>query len=166
MITKERLEELIEQETCIFYILNNSVAILRLNDSYGISVEKYNKEYNCKPQFYHSGYVYQDICDADKIFETKEEAEEYLEFGDIVREEKLKIDIPFNEFCELDSLIVMFRIEFTGKDGTSYMLYAFEHKDIILWNKDDDERIVFNKPLTKENYNEVRRLCKRLFLGE
>ena len=156
MITKERLEELIKQEDKKIYYLFNP------NNNFWIPNIK---EYNNLQEF--ALLILQSIDNIEEnLFETKEEAEEYLEFGNIARAEKLKIDIPFNEFCELDSLIVMFRIEFTGKDGASYMLYTFEHKDIILWNKDDDEHIVFKKPLTKENYNEVRRLCRRLFLGE
>jgi len=156
MITKERLKELIEQENKKIYYLFN-----RNNNSSVSNIE----EYNNLQEF--AFLILQPIDDIkENLFETKEEAEEYLEFGNIVREEKLKIDIPFNEFCELDNLIVGFKIEFTGKDGASYMLYTFGHKDIILWNQDDNEHIVFEKPLTKENYNEVRRLCKKLFMGE
>lgn len=88
MISKQRLKELIRQGALIFYILNNSVALLRLDNSYGISMEEYNKEHNCKPQFYHSGHVYQDICDADKIFETKEEAEAKAKLKELQNEKQ------------------------------------------------------------------------------
>lgn len=165
MITKERLEELIKEKALIFYILNNSVALLRLNNSYGISVEEYNKKYNCKPQFYHSGYVFQNICDADKIFETKEEAEWYLEFGNIQRTETLSLP-SWEEFYAGKSICFKTR-------NIEYRLYIYTINErtnncriMISADKYDLDWFEFEKPLTKENYTEACRLAKKLFLGE
>ena len=158
MITKERLQELIEKEALIFYILNNSVALLRLNNSYGISVEEYNKEHNCKPQFYHSGYVFQNICDADKIFETEEDAKWELEMT-ATRTETLKLP-TWEEFIK-------------ERDMEEFGFYSKYHKyttlkvisDKYLAVEDNWERY-YTGELTKENYIEACNLAKRLFLGE
>ena len=54
------------------------------------------------------------------------------------------------------------------------LLYLFngicetDTKEIILWNKnhDIDNKIMFEKVATKENYIEACKLCLRLFKGE
>ena len=166
MISKERLEELIEKGEFIFYILNNnSVALLRLDNSYGISTEEYNKEYNCKPQFYHSGYVYQNICDADKIFETEEDARWELEMT-ATRTETFTPP-TWEEFITKDKTITFY------KNQVKYKMYIFvKNKNtnncrIIIYADDNSQDwLVFEKPATKENYIEACRLAKKLFLGE
>ena len=176
MITKERLEELIEQGACIFYILNNSVAILRLNNSYGISTEEYNKEHNCKPQFYHSGYVYQNICDADKIFETEEDARWELELTE-TRTEILKMP-NWEELQKAikqvkdtsNSMYFYYSMFFYKKDykpnsENTISFYIRDNNDIVI---DDDDMCLrlFEKTLTKENYIEACKFYLRLFNGE
>jgi len=169
MITKTRLEELIKQKAVIFYILNNSVALLRLNNSYGISTEEYNREHNCKPQFYHfySG-VFQNICDADKIFETKEDADFALKYQNITRTETLSLP-TWEEITTNDEY---------NYYGTSYFEFGAGYRLIVKLPSEDDDcefigidvngntELYDWEEATKENYLEACRLAKKLFLGE
>lgn len=157
MITRERLQELIKNNARIFYIINNSqICILKLDNSYGISVDEYNKANNCKPMLYHSGYVYQDICEAEKCFESKEDAEWWLQYGNITRTETLSL--PSWEEAKEKMGSVMFYIK------TGNILFGVSDDRTRIFIQSDET--LFDKPLTKENYTEACRLAKKLFLGE
>ena len=166
-IKNERLEELIKEGAFIFYIYNEkSIGIIKLDKSYGISVDKYNEINKCKPVFYHKGNVYQDICDADKIFETKKQAEWALKYH-AVRIETL--DLPtWEEFTSMDNSIIRFYVR-----ERNYSMYIFvKNKKTnncrILIRVDNGEQdwLVFEEPATEENYEKACDLCLKLFKGE
>ena len=144
MITKERLEELIQQSATIYYIFEDVV-------------------FNTKeiiPITLNDGASF-DITNA---FETKEEVEFALRFKRIPRTEYL--DLPtWEEFCELDKLIVNYEFQFCGNDKVIYLLYFIGHKEISVWNNMEC-KVEFNKKATKENYIEACEICRKLFLGE
>ena len=54
-------------------------------------------------------------------------------------------------------------VEFKINKGNIIKIFKTEQSEIIVLK---DIKTLFEKPLTKENYNEARRLCKKLFLGE
>ena len=93
------------------------------------------------------------------LFETKEDAEEYVEFGNIIKTEKL----PYVSWEK-----------FKNKEGNySFKVYPYDYYCYtdgryvrIKQYYGSLDRIVFTKPLTRENYNEARRLCIKLFTGE
>lgn len=100
----------------------------------------------------------------EQCFETKADAEEYAEFGNITRTERLELP-SWEEFNKVSTFA------FKRKDGTDM--------EIAIWNNcPDDTKTIkitrsydwgaccFEKPLTRENYNEARRLCEKLFKGE
>ena len=170
MISEERLKELIKQGVIIYQIkkepliagYSNTVKIeeLPLKKYHNISVEKYNKLNNCKPHLYKGGdyMVFEKVAELEDLFETKEDAEEYLEFENVTREERLYTPsykdfkngqairfhcYPCDYECNTDLVNIYIR-EFFGFGG----------KDLYI------------KPLTKENYLEARRMCVKLFKGE
>ena len=144
MITKERLEELIEQDKVFYWVFNKEIRMLC-----NLSVPTYWKK---------NWELYGKDC-----FETKEDAEEYAEFGNITRTEKLELpmwkDIE-KEFDKLknDSYVLAETNEFSLELEIS----KFAMSQIMLYTLTDN----YNWNLTRENYNEARRLCKELFLEE
>lgn len=161
MIDKERLEELIEQGATIwtdeyrgshFKIKLTKHFVAKLGDSFDL---------------YGYGCDYFGIP-LNHLYETKEEAEWYREFGCIERTERLELP-TWEEFIKnyqtlgdvtiLDERCVMF----TDKTKT-YSLYA---DDNSIWvGCDSTGTSFFCEDLNKENYIKACRFCKRLFLGE
>ena len=168
-ISKERLEELIEKEETIWavYDTDRIEKIKLVVRMFGISVEEYNKLHDCEPMLYSQFCgIFKDICPISWLFETKEEAEEYAEFGNVTRTEKL--DLPtWNEFSKWDKSVKFF------SNGTKYSMYVFvKNKNtnncriMIYADNGEQDWIVFEQPLTKENYDNARRLCVKLFKNQ
>ena len=161
MISKERLEELIEQGATIWGVYD-----------YTYSYDKPNKkvEYINLDMFYH---YYKDIeefimrqGDYCNLFETKEEAEWYREFGCIERTERLELP-TWEEFSKWDKSIKFYN------NSTKYSMYVFvKNKNtkncriIIYADNGEQDWLVFEQPLTQENYILACRKAKELFLGE
>ena len=167
MIKKERLEELIEQGATIWHFAEN-------NDNFERTIIREISLKNCKPiirDFSNAknvfiGLNYQspnrgsyaiDENEFEYFFETKEDAEEYAEFGNITRTERLELP-SWEDILEDPEKIVWFN---SKNDLLCRFNISFENVFLII-----DTRIIFNKPLTRENYNEARRLCVKLFKGE
>lgn len=157
MITKERLEELIEQGATIYRAYADvCVEEFKLNKDYKVSTAHLWKKMK-HSAFKSCGYP------LDQLFETKEDAEEYAEFGNITRTERLElpswasIEKDFNKFTN-GSYVLAERDEFSLELKISKPLIS----QIIIYTEDDD----YNWNLSRENYNEARRLCVKLFKGE
>jgi hypothetical protein len=105
------------------------------------------------------------------LFETEDEAREHLEFGNITRTERLELN-NYETFLKSNT-------------GTMFYLNACEHLlhkvrhsadnenpdwriEVCVFYNDLEEssEVLYSKPLTRENYNEARRLCVKLFKGE
>lgn len=95
-------------------------------------------------------------CTNNRAFETKEEAEWCLEFGNIARVEKLSLP-TFDEFKDKAGGL-MFYIK------TGYVLLSISDDRKMVYIQGDE--LIFNAPLTKENYIDACKICKRLFKGE
>ena len=155
MITKERLEELIEQNATIYSIHSSS--------SFEIKLTENSKIYNTS-LFGHSVFG----IPFRYLFETKEEAEWHKEFGCIERTERL--ELPTWE--ELQNKRE-FYIGFNDREGIVRYYLAIDmpyKKDVgvILISYSDannDTIICFDKIATKENYTLACRKVKELFLG-
>lgn len=159
MIKKERLEELIEQGAKIYGIgkKNNVFEFglkLKNNAMYLLNQENFKKTdwYKKKLEIYFT------------FFETKEEAEWELEFGNITRTETLKLP-SFNELQTKKEYYKNFALYFYLAID---MPYKKDTGAVIISQNDlkGNSYIIFDKPLTKENYIEACKLCKKLFLGE
>ena len=153
MITKERLEELIEQGATI-YTTRYSYA------SCGIILD--DKHFEVNDKYLVFTYKAYEILLED-LFEAEEEAKWYIEFGCIERTERLvlptweeiKHDFIDNKrelgnyaVCEFDDCSIDIVVCCTG----DIMISIYE--------------INFYKELTKENYTLACRKAKELFLGE
>lgn len=148
MITKERLEELIEQDKVFYWVFNKEIRMLC-----NLSVPTYWKK---------NWELYGKDC-----FETKEDAEEYAEFGNITRTERLPY-LPKWEDIEYEN--GFFIRKFHIKDNYNGLGKLMVIKDSVILVQCSSLGVLheeyFNKPATRENYNEARRLCVKLFKGE
>ena len=172
MITKERLEELIEQKAIIYCLIKKpfigfssytlEITPIVLDNSYGISVEEYNKQNNCKSQFYKFEGIYYNICDADNIYETKEEAEfvqkfhtsKTVYFEPPTWEEFLKTETDDGyPYLEIQKLAIIMQTQlkcFCVTDNWGCVWESFSYTDE-------------NK---KQKYYEAVEYAKKIFLGE
>jgi hypothetical protein len=145
MITKERLQELIEQGATIYNSSFNRVRLFTLN----------------KNMFYEDGelleydrYIGEYVSwKVSELFETKQDAEWYREFGCIERTERLELP-TWEESKECDTICCFGDVAFDYfvHDNT-YCLYQDCYKLLDL-------------EATKENYILACRKAKELFLGE
>lgn len=157
MISKERLEELIKEGATIYDIFLGNIYFVDLTMAKYYDVPKYieykNNYYDCN--------LTRDIQD---LFETKEEVEWELEFGNITRTETLNLPTweelqkdlekcPDGEYVIVDN----YRITFTY-----YKPSRFE----LISNCDYYTCDNYNFGSTKENYIEACRVAKKMFLGE
>lgn len=166
MITKERLEELIEQGATIYEIKKDFYIV---DPSEIVKIEKIKshllKEFldsHLEFNEWHGGTdrLYKEL------FETKEEADFALRYKRIPKIEYL--DLPtWEEFITKDKTTTFY------KNQVKYQMYIFvknkntDNCKIIIYADDNSQDwIVFEKPLTKENYIEACKLCLRLFKGE
>ena len=167
MIEKSRLEELIKEGATIYeakYGKVNPVDLAKQRVRF-IS-EKMNMidfEPSTEEKYLNHKYFH-------RLFETKEEAEWYKEFGSIERTETLKLPTweEFNKdnfgikFYNKDREFRLHRVRYSSSDKNPLWridLYAsYGDEDTIAWKKSWD--------LTKENYIESCKLCVKLFKGE
>ena len=168
MITKERLEELIEQGATVWNVYVNEIILqnneVRYSDGY-YGEKSYIKDNNLIIESWGDEDINL-MYSLDQLFETKEEAEWHKEFGCIWRMERL--ELPTWEEFEKTKISVKFR-----NKETKYSMYVFvKNKNtnncriIIYADGGEQDWMVFEMPLTKENYTLACRKCKELFLGK
>lgn len=155
MITKERLEELIEQGATIYGIDDRwDIVEVRELDAQQIYYSSSNVNY----QYVFDDHSVVEFFD-DKLFETKEDAEEYVEFGNITKTIQLNY-VSWEEFKNQDR-----NFSFRAYPYDYYCYTDGRYVEIKEYYRSSD-RVIFSKKLTRENYNEARRLCVKLFKGE
>ena len=176
MITKERLEGLIEKSAVIYSEqFQETINLIETRnwDFFGDGFAECDyKTHRCL------------IINLERLFETKEDAEEYAEFGNITRTERLELPSWEN----IESIIeqkkrfginhsdrVLARI--ITKDSIYWFrlckdldLFTFELKQTYI-GEDLCEELTSRFPVslgkvTKTNYEKARRLCVKLFKGE
>lgn len=159
MITEERLKELIKQGATIYDIFKGDIYLIDLTMAKYYDVPKYieykNDYYNCN--------LTRSIND---LFETKEEAEEYLEFGNIIRPERLNLP-TWKEFVKLEENYDYGYNTIKSFDDVKFgYVNPYNDKSTCLFIEKSGKTIYLTNMVTKETYLEARRLCKKLFLGE
>ena len=105
---------------------------------------------------------------------TQIDAEEYAEFGNIPRTDTIKLPIWEDvKDAGYDEIFFVKDNRFDSGIVQYYFLVAEQTKQIQIMFREiehimtiDAYDVIFQKPLTKENYNEARRLCVKLFKGE
>ena len=158
MITKERLEELIEQGATIY---SNEYGEIQLKKENDLSLYENGQNnyilYALEPNKKH----HNEIFDED-LFETEEEAKWFAEFGCIERTERLELP-TWEEFKNKKTKHVCFM----GKDTFCFFeLYEDKQKNRLILLDHDCDYEYFNEEPTKENYTTACGLCKEFFLGE
>ena len=143
MIEKERLEELIEKGATIYFAYENDYFEKKLKKGFSIGKTHLYSDFDV-------GYP------LEQCFETKEDAEEYAEFGNITIIERLELP-NWKEFLKQETA-------FMFKSKTSQIISLFKDDNTIYI--EDENWNILRKSLTRENYNEARRLCVKLFKGE
>ena len=159
MISKERLEELIEQGATIY---SNEYGEIQLKKENDLSLYENGQNnyilYALEPnKKYHN-----EIFD-EELFETKEEAEFSLEFQNITRTETLNLPTWEELNKKVDTIPNMF---WQIAKCSEFILFlqtdkTLNNSQIILRGNDD----TYNWGLTKENYLEACKIAKKLFLG-
>lgn len=151
MITKERLEELIKQGATIYTTYGGYISEINLHRKYDYSTDNHLFEADIVAG--ETGFRKYTF---NILFETKEEAEWNLEFGNITRTEQLKLP-TWEEFLKLDKIY-----SFRTKYGKVAVMFSDNNTLFV----EDEEWNILRQPLTKENYTLACRKCKELFLGE
>lgn len=147
MISEERLKELLKEEATI-YRVNGYVEEIGLNE-YDFETTDKELVFNYK--------VY--AIRLEDLFETEEEAKEYLKYGNITRMEKFPY-VSWEEVCDGTDHHIIFT---TPHHEKIEMIICDCNIDIIsIYNSISD----FSKPLTKENWFKALDLAVKLFRGE
>ena len=159
MISKERLEELIEQGATIYelYMNKNILEIQLKTDWFVMQDGLYERKLSKHP--FRSWQI-------GNLYETKEDAEFVREFGCIERTERL--ELPTWEEGKAE------HCKFNTPNGSSYLLttrimtgYSIEKENpyIIRIQKLGECESFIDFEYTKENYTLACRKAKELFLG-
>ena len=159
-ITKERLEELIEKGATI-YSTHDDYKEIKLNNDFKV------EEVWCLGECLVSKSLVFSLFGISLIFlfETKEDAEEYAEFGNITRMERLELP-SWEEFNKVSSFAFESKDRIMMEIAIWFNSQNDDIKTIKITNLNDWNICCFEEPLTRENYDEARRLCIKLFKGE
>lgn len=147
MISEERLEEIIKNKGVVWVY------------------STYSKPYRILPITFDgereiNSHTFCLNWNVKNIFETKEDAEFYVEFSCIERTERLELP----NWEEKNCIIYTFYSPIK-KGGKEYEFRLFKGGNITIWRTNDMYK-VFNESATKENYTIACRKAKELFLGE
>lgn len=159
MISKERLEELIEQSATIYELyMNKNILEIQLKNNWFV-IDDGLYERKLSKHSFRSWWI-------SNLYETKEDAEFVKEFGCIERTERLELP-TWEELFKQDRLLDCYTQEFCIVKNRSFI-------GVVLLGVDFTNEIVevsigsdklFVEELTKENYTIACRKCKELFLG-
>lgn len=156
MITKERLEELIQQGATI-YVITTETFIAGVSGLIGVKKEELSKENNVgKDNILY--WKDMGIAELENPFETEEDARWELEMT-ATRTETLKMP-RFESIIEPNKTFVLY------EDDKFLGFITVDQQIVINYYKIGEIKRIFDKPLTKENYIEACKLCLRLFKGE
>lgn len=156
MISKERLEKLIEQCATVYDpdTLWDSIGEIKLNKNMKIKNGRLDGDLG---DLGLEGAMCSCSIPLNDLVETKEEAEWHLEFGNITRTERLELP-TWEEFDEEKF------IWFVDKKQNQCCLYYLNIANKIFINVSGE--VIEIGDLTKENYILACRKCRELFLGE
>lgn len=147
MISEERLKELINVPKPVYWVVKDEIRIMTFKSipTYWIN---HWEDYS------------------NSMFETKEEAEEYLEFGNITKTEKFPY-VSWEEFNKVSSFAfeseerIMLEVAIWFNNES-----ADDIKTIKITSLNDWNICYFEQPLTRENYHKALDLCVKLWKGK
>ena len=153
MITETRLQELIDQKATIYEVKHNKVKSIELKGKVEIG---YKSQYIVV----YPSTKFLIRCYCNRLFETEEEANWNLEFGNITRTERLELP-SWEKVHKQDKTGISFKSKNGYKIG---MLIYKDYDSKYVINVSGEDFRVYCAELTKENYYEACRKCKELFL--
>lgn len=149
MISEERLKELFKEEATI-YMVNGYVEEIDLNEYDFRATDK-------ELVFNYEIYAIRFEC----LFETEEEANEYLKYGNVARTEKFPY-VSFEEFCR-GKIIRCGDMEYKT---TYWIKKEANHIKMYKFYNGSSNGEFFDEPLTRENYHKALDICVELFKRE
>lgn len=153
MISRERLEELIENNGTVYCVLDN-VYKITLDKRYFCILGNYLQWSTVLNKLMPRRTPH-----IDDIYETKEDAEFVKEFKNITRTETLNLPT-------WEELKIIDEIKIYGENGKQYLVQADEY-DISVYASDGYDFMLYKQfDRTKENYLEACKMVKKLFLGQ
>lgn len=165
MISKERLEELIEKEAKIYITYRSDVYE---KDAKFIKCIDKTKDGDCVLEWQDNKSPIIEFISLERTFETQPEAYHQANFGDMERVEKLSLlsyrDL-LNEEKTSDYYVIRFAKSRTELDEQYLLIISFKSKYIVV-EEDIDGYInkeLFDKPLTEANYLEACELVRKLW---
>lgn len=153
MISEERLEELIKQGATIYDVCWYNVYEEKLGSNHFVGIA--DDEISLMQRY--NGYERELIDHAKNLFETKEEAEWFAEFGDIERTERLELP-TWEEFKNKDC------VSFITKTGKTVYIFNYDFDNEIYIS--DTWYISEKFEYSQGGYTLACRKAKELFLGE
>lgn len=163
MISKERLEELVKKGATIYAVtLDDKVGFINFIDYEGKVLENALKFrvkikpdlsnwYGCEPNW--SEYI-----SLKSLFEIKEEAEEYIKYGNITKTEKFPY-VSWEELCK--GAVIAFKDRY----GLPYCCEV-DNRFVFVYKLHLIKTWIFKERLTRENYHKALDLCVKLWKGE
>lgn len=165
MISRERLEELIEQEATIYDpdTMWESIGEIKLNKKMKVKDGRLDGDLG---DLGLKGAMCSCFVPLEDLVESKEEAEWIIEFGCITRTEKLELP-TWEELFKEDRVLDCYTQEFGIVKNRSFigvvLLGVDFTNEIVEVSIGSDQ--IFCELLTKENYILACRKAKELFLG-
>ncbi len=165
MIEKSRLEELIKQGATIYYI-DKDISLIFLNEHFDIDeifllgTDRFEYWLYCRDVPYEP---------LERLYETKEQAEWALKYQHITRTEELNLP-PWEELIDKKKNRRFYINEFVCRNEYDLLVICslgidFEGK-IEIRNVSLNHKLLFQAPLSEENYIKACDLCVKLFKGE
>ena len=153
MITRERLEELIENNGTV-YCVGDNVYKITLDKRYFCILGNYLQWSTVLNKLMPRRTPH-----IEDIYETKEDAEFVKEFKNITRTETLNLPT-------WEELKIIDEIKIYAGNGKRYLVQADEY-DISVYASDRYDFILYKRlKRTKENYIKACTIARKLFLGE
>lgn len=166
MISKQRLEELIEQGATIYSTDTKFYGLVKwLELENKLDNLEFNRDGEVKLFITDNGWWH--WFNLNDLYEELEDIMWIKEFGNIER--TIKLDLPKWEDIEKDKNFHYIRHYVITKNFSFFIeIYKFTNQISISWSggcKKTDPRFDENWELTKENYTLACRQAKELFLG-
>lgn len=149
MISRERLQELIENDGTV-YCVGDNVYKITLDKRYFCILGNYLQwsKFLDKPMLQRTPHI-------DDIYETKEDAEFAKEFKNVHRIDTLCLP-TFEELKKIE------RFDFKAKDGYKYTIHFISGFNTLAITGQISNK--YYGEATKENYMEACKMVKKLFL--
>ena len=162
MITKERLEELIGQCATIYTTYGGYISEINLHNKYDYVTDNYLFEADMV-----AGEVGYRKYPFNMLFEIKEEAEWYKEFGCIERTERLVLP-TWEEMIKEPRCLDCWTKEFVVMENDIPIGKAFIGVDFDceMVSVEMGSNQYFVEQLAKDNYIKACTIARKLFLGE